>query len=54
MRVALHIFRPEADEAKHLHDPVGSFLRVTDAVHEQRLATMSSSVIRGFNEENGS
>ena len=38
MRVAPHIFRPEADEAKDLHDTVGSFLQVTYAVDEQRLA----------------
>src|SRR6266446_6016318 len=38
MRVAPHIFRPEADEAEDLHDTVGSFLQVTYAVDEQRLA----------------
>src|SRR6202521_280793 len=38
MRVSPHVFRPEANEAEHLHDPVGSFLRVTYAVDEQRLA----------------
>jgi hypothetical protein len=37
MRVSPHVFRPEANEAEHLHDPVGSFLRVTYAVDEQRL-----------------
>ena len=38
MRVAPHIFRPQADEAKDLHDTVGSFLQVTYAVDEQRLS----------------
>jgi len=37
MRVAPHIFWPEADEAKELHDPVGSFLLVTFTVDEQGL-----------------
>src|ERR1700674_4816614 len=37
MRVSPHVFRPEANEAEHLHNPVGSFLGVTYAVDEQRL-----------------
>ena len=38
MRVAPHVFRPEAHEAKQLDDAVGPLLRVADAVDEQRLA----------------
>src|ERR1700730_11627031 len=37
MGVAPHIFRPEANEAEHLHHPVRSFLRVTYAVDKERL-----------------
>src|SRR5438094_779885 len=50
MRVAPHIFRPEADEAKDLHDPVGSFLQVTYAVDEQRLA---HNVLQGHSRGQG-
>ena len=38
MRVAPHVFRPQAHEAKELHHPVGSFLGIAFAVDEQGLA----------------
>ena len=38
MRIAPHIFRPQAYQAQQFDHPVGSFLIVAHAMHEQRLA----------------
>ena len=38
VRIAPHVFRPQAHEAKQLDDAVGPFLGVADAVDEQGLA----------------